>query len=276
MSSFHAPRVTPTELSPAELMVADPGSHHGLNEQERVRWYRVRLGSLSIESYRAGSSRKIKAKGARQDNRRNRTAPPGFRERFLTHLSIFSLVALFMIASASLWSMQSRAIVGRVVSTPIIDVSPTPEHSEESSEEPGARATAPRANAIKSNKPAAPYSPGARQSFAITQAADPAGNMSSSQSNVVASTGFLSAIADSSARQQSSFSAIPAVRQAINRAAHTGEMQNWSHGQLDGFVVAGAAYTKDKASCRRISILARDGGFDGQTEALEHCSIRQP
>ncbi|MBB6122690.1 hypothetical protein [Sphingobium subterraneum] len=63
---------------------------------------------------------------------------------------------------------------------------------------------------------------------------------------------------------------IPAVRDAIKRALATGDMQQWDYGTLTGFVVVGPAQV-GAGNCRRGSILARNGGFVGRTQAFERC-----
>lgn len=245
---------------------------------DRVRWFRLEIGAISFESFRGSASGKSIACPYPAHQIRRCTPLSRFRGRFLVQLGTFTLVMLFVIASATLWSIRSDAIVNTaVLKSPIVDATSPKAATGHSGQREKISPPAPVAqthHTVQQIKESGIKTP--KLAYRIDAAIHEPPRDSEPSGRQLASTGqgeagILNVDRSRPSLSGKSLSGIPIVRQAVAAAARSGEMQDWSYGHLDGFVIAGPVFDKAGTSCRKISILARDGGFTGQTEALEHC-----
>jgi hypothetical protein len=237
------------------------------------KWRRLtmRLGAFEL-GY--ASVRVSPQNSPRQDSRY--PALPGrvgLRSRFMEHLGFTAVAVVLLAGVIVVLAMRSNAFVTSSGNKwPIVDA------------RDGAAATGSKARAVKAAIPekekptpvpaAATLQPSIVQAAIRDGIADMVrrGEMQGAIPSASPAQAPAGLDAARSAVMAGTLDRIPAVAAAIKRAMATGEMQNWAAGDYAGVVVIGQGFEKDGAVCREGSILARDGGPDGQTQTFERCS----
>jgi hypothetical protein len=195
----------------------------------------------------------------------------GLRSRFMEHLGFTAVAVVLLAGVIAVLAMRSNAFVANSGNKwPIVDA------------RDGAAAAGSKAQAVKTAVPEketpTPVPAAVTLQPSIVQAAIRDGIADMVRKGEIQGTLSSTALAPAgdhtarSAVMAGTLDRIPAVAAAIKRAMATGEMQNWAAGNYAGVVVVGQGFEKDGAVCREGSILARDGGPDGQTQAFERCS----
>jgi hypothetical protein len=197
----------------------------------------------------------------------------GLRSRFMEHLGFTAVAVVLLAGVIAVLAMRSNAFVASSGNKwPIVD-------AREGAAITGSKAQAVKAAVPEKEKPT-PVPAAATLQPSIVQAAirDGIADMvrKGEMQGVIPSTTLAQAPAGGDAARSAvmagTLDRIPAVAAAIKRAMATGEVQNWAAGDYAGVVVIGQGFEKDGAVCREGSILARDGGPDGQTQTFERCS----
>jgi hypothetical protein len=193
----------------------------------------------------------------------------GLRSRFMEHLGFTAVAVVLLAGVIAVLAMRSNAFVASSGNKwPIVDAAA------------GFKAQAVKAAVPEKEKPT-PVPAAATLQPSIVQAAIRDGIADMVRKGEIQGTVPSAALApagDDTARSAvmaGTLDRIPAVATAIKRAMATGEVQNWTAGNYAGVVVIGQGFEKDGAVCREGSILARDGGPDGRTQAFERCSKRK-
>jgi hypothetical protein len=198
----------------------------------------------------------------------------GLRSRFMEHLGFTAVAVVLLAGVIAVLAMRSNAFVASSGNKwPIVD-------ARDGAAAAGSKAQAVKAAVPEKEKPT-PVPAAATLQPSIVQAAIRDGIADMVRKGEIQGTVPSAALApagDDTARSAvmaGTLDRIPAVATAIKRAMATGEVQNWTAGNYAGVVVIGQGFEKDGAVCREGSILARDGGPDGRTQAFERCSKRK-
>jgi hypothetical protein len=236
----------------------------GRYSAKRSRW-RLAIGTLEIGFDRA--SEKIHAETGRDR--------PGWVQRALILFGMFCVSMLVIALVGWMWSARGPVLGGDTVSAAIVDrdaqsgstaMSSALFGSPDAEKPVPATATRPAfiQAVIEKRAPAPAVAPARKATVEIAQGLAFAPRAAET-SNIAVPT------PDDAIVESGNFLLIPPVDRAVGIAMRDGEAQNWTAGDYHGVVVVGDAEPKDGKSCRRGTILLRDGSTKGRTQSFERC-----